>query len=193
MIQKHYDLIIAWANGAKIEFKEPNGNWSEAFYPSWDINTEYRLLDPYRALKEAAEDPNKEIRCGFNESWSDQNDWEWIFPPGLYEIRDKIRNEVDPYKDLKEAACDPGKEISFLDIDGRWSDWFGDECWAFDFPVDHYRIRDKPKKVKMWQWIYRNTYSKEVYVTSYFRQEASITSGVEVIGPALWTQIEVEA
>jgi len=46
--QKHKDLIIAWANGAEIEFRHkvisPVGGWSSVVgCPSWDAQTEYRL------------------------------------------------------------------------------------------------------------------------------------------------------
>jgi len=47
MKHKHADTIIAWANGAEIEFRFPlnTGNWSdwEASTPSWDEEFEYRV------------------------------------------------------------------------------------------------------------------------------------------------------
>jgi len=44
MKHKHYDMILAWANGAKIETRLNGGGWSELTNPSWDgKNTEYRI------------------------------------------------------------------------------------------------------------------------------------------------------
>lgn len=41
---KHADVIIAWANGEAIEYKNlPDGRWYEIKYPHWDDETEYRI------------------------------------------------------------------------------------------------------------------------------------------------------
>lgn len=43
-LHKHYDLILAWAAGAKIQCKTGNNTWVDCFRsPEWDINTEYRI------------------------------------------------------------------------------------------------------------------------------------------------------
>lgn len=45
MRHKHADLIIAWAEGAIIQFKALYG-WVDLKYPhipTWNINTEYRI------------------------------------------------------------------------------------------------------------------------------------------------------
>lgn len=40
----HKDLIIAWANGAKIEYYcETNKQWFEINSPGWDEKTKYRI------------------------------------------------------------------------------------------------------------------------------------------------------
>ena len=42
--QKHADLIIAWANGAKIQFLDRNLNkWKDVDSPFWDLSTSYRI------------------------------------------------------------------------------------------------------------------------------------------------------
>src|SRR5690606_9423472 len=50
-------LIIAWANGAEIEFKYPNSDcWDMAKTPNWREDLEYRIKpqeDPYKELREA--------------------------------------------------------------------------------------------------------------------------------------------
>ena len=45
MKHKHADLIIAWANGAKIEWKYPGFEWEPCFQnkPDWAGNLEYRV------------------------------------------------------------------------------------------------------------------------------------------------------
>lgn len=42
---KHADLIIAWANGAKIECKQDYGVdvWMETSDPRWFVDIEYRI------------------------------------------------------------------------------------------------------------------------------------------------------
>ncbi len=42
----HKDLIIAWANGAKIEaFDRADEDWYDCRYPSWDTNIKYRIKE----------------------------------------------------------------------------------------------------------------------------------------------------
>ena len=41
---KHYDLILAWADGAKIQFRESGGtDWYDVTTPSWGQHTNYRI------------------------------------------------------------------------------------------------------------------------------------------------------
>lgn len=42
MKQKHYDLIVAWANGAEIEMLGEI-NWRSICNPAWYAETEYRI------------------------------------------------------------------------------------------------------------------------------------------------------
>jgi hypothetical protein len=44
MKHKHYDLIMAWANGAKIEAKI-GGEWYDLKYPVWKEETNFRIKD----------------------------------------------------------------------------------------------------------------------------------------------------
>jgi len=95
---KHADLIKAWADGAEAEFFNTfAGRWVETETPSWDINTKYRIKDPYRELKEAAADPEKQIRVAniANFPWRDAGTpWDWCLPVDQYEIRDKPKAKV---------------------------------------------------------------------------------------------------
>jgi hypothetical protein len=95
---KHYDLIVAWAAGNEIEYlNESDGRWYLASTPVWHGNNEYRIRDPYRELKEAAKDPNKEINLIKNKDgvtyedndWHSGDYWQFTEPPDWYVIRDK--------------------------------------------------------------------------------------------------------
>ena len=60
---KHADMIIAWANGAEIEYRlGPHERWSEAPSPRWYAGFEYRIKPPakkYRValFRHAGEEP----------------------------------------------------------------------------------------------------------------------------------------
>ena len=44
MKHKHYDCIVAWAEGAEIEFLSKfTGNFERATTPDWDEDTQYRI------------------------------------------------------------------------------------------------------------------------------------------------------
>ena len=44
---KHKDMIIAWANGAQIQFQSPlmkeNSEWENTWVPSWTEHLQYRV------------------------------------------------------------------------------------------------------------------------------------------------------
>ena len=51
---KHADVIIAWANGAKIEYrKSPEDIWSAAEFPGRYENYEYRVMPPAKKYRVA--------------------------------------------------------------------------------------------------------------------------------------------
>lgn len=49
---KHADVIIAWAEGAEIEYRDtPTSRWKKSSNPGWYENYEYRIkliTDKYR-------------------------------------------------------------------------------------------------------------------------------------------------
>lgn len=49
MKHKHYDLIMAWANGAEIQYKDYSGKWTDVSTPSWGMGDVYRIK-PKRPL-----------------------------------------------------------------------------------------------------------------------------------------------
>jgi len=120
------------------------------------------------------------------EHWQD-GIWEVSNPP-MWRDGEHYRVK-DPYHHhLKEAAADPTKQIRLIHSDWRDSDY----KWNWNFQPEDYEIRDKPKaKIKMWQWIYQEQ-SGAIYLTSSFTTEPSDFGDIKVIGPALWTEIEVE-
>lgn len=51
---KHADVIIAWAEGAEIEYrKSPQYIWNSAEYPGWYENYEYRVKPPAKKYRVA--------------------------------------------------------------------------------------------------------------------------------------------
>lgn len=40
---EHYDMIVAWANGEQIQFKNMRGKWETSISPSWSTGLEYRV------------------------------------------------------------------------------------------------------------------------------------------------------
>jgi hypothetical protein len=58
MKHKHYDLIVAWADGAKIQFKDYDSRWYVINNPMWHDSTEYRIKpEPQQELAQ----PNIQI------------------------------------------------------------------------------------------------------------------------------------
>ena len=44
MKHKYYDLIMAWANGFKIELQDIyTPDWHPIEYPAWDVTRNYRI------------------------------------------------------------------------------------------------------------------------------------------------------
>jgi hypothetical protein len=46
MKHKHYDMIVAWAGGAQIQWKDPKDDepWCDIQVPSWGEDFEYRIV-----------------------------------------------------------------------------------------------------------------------------------------------------
>ena len=43
MKHKHADLIHAWADGAKIQYQNFDGSWSDSINPTWEESVTYRI------------------------------------------------------------------------------------------------------------------------------------------------------
>ena len=46
---KHYELIVAWASGAQVEYRGRNG-WVEDCHPCWGIGNKYRIKPAQKKL-----------------------------------------------------------------------------------------------------------------------------------------------
>lgn len=122
---KHKDLIIAWANGAEIQYRFLTDNeWRDTKNPSWNSNIYiYRVKpeeDPYRELKETYAE-GKTIQVKTTSGWRDLNDEgspNWFLDVNQY----RIKPEEDPFKELKEAYA-AGKTIQVFTDEFGWSDW----------------------------------------------------------------------
>ena len=43
MKHKHYEMIVAWAEGKQIQIQDIDGMWSDMQYPAWGLGSEYRI------------------------------------------------------------------------------------------------------------------------------------------------------
>lgn len=43
MKHKHYDCIVAWAEGKTIQIRETSGDWEDIDNPSWVNGCQYRI------------------------------------------------------------------------------------------------------------------------------------------------------
>ena len=43
MKHKHYECIVAWAEGKTIQLKRIDGSWSDTLDPAWAFDFEYRI------------------------------------------------------------------------------------------------------------------------------------------------------
>jgi hypothetical protein len=77
MKHKHYDLIVAWANGKKIEARLNGGEWHELSTPAWNgIDTEYRIKpephpDFVKRFYLDSLDSHPFVKCRFYETHKD--------------------------------------------------------------------------------------------------------------------------
>lgn len=75
---KHADVIIAWAEGAEIEFKvQATGDWRKTDTPSWLEGWEYRIKPPAKKYRVALLDDNGTSYTGTADTQKDA---------GFYEI-----------------------------------------------------------------------------------------------------------
>ena len=51
MKHTHYDLIIAWANGAQIQYKNSFGDWGTTPNPPFYKDTKYRVMKEPKKVK----------------------------------------------------------------------------------------------------------------------------------------------
>lgn len=98
---KHYKEIMAWANGTKIEERNPNvdhlvdlyfnpiytdNDWHVTNHPKWIDSFEYRVYDPLRGVKEAFEE-GKDIW------YFDEHKDEWVLINNSSPLEEKFIDE----------------------------------------------------------------------------------------------------
>ena len=149
-----------WENWEWRWSSSTSGHWvkAEASDIEWDLEIDYRRIDPYRELKEA-QMRGKTIQVQTTDHgtcWGDRCYpccIYWDLPPDRY----RVKPEADPYKHLREAQ-ERGEPIECRQSDGEYRSF---ESYKFNFnqPIGYYRIkppeyncRVKPKTVKKWQW-----------------------------------------
>ena len=80
-MNKHRELIKAWADGAKIQVKNPcDGFWGDAPHPSWEEDCEYRIKpEEFKWQKE-----KDHWEKGGEIEYKNQKTGEWITYPFRY-------------------------------------------------------------------------------------------------------------
>ena len=98
MKRKHYDEIIAWANGAKIQSKpEFSDNWTDDNLPSWyPLGVDYRI------------NPN-------------EGEWHWICLYGMSKKQKKAALQiVEMFAEVKGIEFAEGSPKCEKTLDGKW-------------------------------------------------------------------------
>lgn len=103
---KHYDLIVAWAEGHEIEYlDDSNGKWLLLeVQPSWYSSKQYRIRDEYHELKQALKD-GKTIQMYDDCEWVDVDEpfrLKWDSPVSRYRIKPEPTYKPFVFTDAKE-------------------------------------------------------------------------------------------
>jgi len=122
-----------------------SGHWvkAEASDIEWDLEIDYRRIDPYRELKEA-QMRGKTIQVQTTDHgtcWGDRCYpccIYWDLPPDRY----RVKPEADPYKHLREAQ-ERGEVIQERDLLFK-TQWI--EYESSEFPREPNRYRIKPEE-----------------------------------------------
>jgi len=107
----HYKEIKAWADGAKIEILCANNSWVlSTGNPTWFLDTQHRVYDEYRELREAYESGKTIQYSDYDDDWGDI--YEPIFDSEIacYRIKPtRVKKWQWVYKDLlKETVITRG-------------------------------------------------------------------------------------
>ena len=135
MSHKHKDLIIAWANGAKIEVFDPSlDEWCPSSYPSWLEENSYRLKKKESTYDDPTDDIDEILDC-FNfekvKKVMDFLNWEWFGSNGVPEIYE-LRQHARKLMNTAVTEC----------IKSKHQDYFT-ECGGFRVECNKYE--DDPK------------------------------------------------
>lgn len=74
MKHKHAEMIKAWADGAKIQFRD-SGQWWDTDEPSWNLNFKYRIKPELQedVVKKFYLESNATLGLRFSEAYSDMD------------------------------------------------------------------------------------------------------------------------
>lgn len=167
---KHKDLIIAWANGHEIQiFSRPNDKWVDC-YPSWCLNSEYRIRpdtikaytapvksvkeDPYKELKEAYKS-GKQIEYKYSYGWDSASCLLFVqnvdpiallknHPPEKYRIKEEVKRKLVPFtwEDREQLR---GKWVRNKKSSSEFVLQFLNEngsAWTWQYMLDHFEFID---------------------------------------------------
>lgn len=138
---KWADVIIAWANGAEIEFKSNSHGWIPCPNPCWNLDPEsqYRIKpNKYQHLFDAIKEGMTIQYKSRDGNWYDCLDESLFIPTMEYRIKpNKHQHLIDAHKQ--------GKTIQYKLDDGQWYDIINDHPLFYD--DIEYRIKHKYQDV----------------------------------------------
>lgn len=157
-MNKHRELIKAWADGAKIQVKNPYGFWCDAPNPSWDEGFEYRIKPEEFKWQKEKDHWEKGGTIQYltieTKEWVDflweksQPNWyqfEWRIKPIPkieYSLNEEVRDEIESILDCFDFA----KVLETMNA-LNWSWWFTDgvpEIWDLRKEARH-RLKEAVK------------------------------------------------
>jgi hypothetical protein len=165
---KHYYAIRAYADGWKIEYlTSSNNKWYPSEYPEFAKNLAYRVVPDedgwlpwYGGECPVAAGTMVDVRyrrvlVEEKAAYAHLSRWEHLpCDDDIVAYRIVEEAKVDPYAELRAAAKDPNKEIAIRGHEVTLG-WHSGKYWKFDYPVENYVVRDKPKvkKIKLLAWL----------------------------------------
>ncbi len=151
---KHAEAIKAWADGKDVEFRNPSVSlaWGPLEspgqtlkFPAFVEKWEYRVVDPYRHLREALRE-GKTLEYLCRGKWVPLRGVDGAEPERTFHLPPEQYRVVDPYRHLREAEA-AGKTIQFCTA-GGWFDFLSGPP-RYDFPPERYRVKPEPVETKV--------------------------------------------
>ena len=113
--RKHYDLIIAWANGADIQYYSEYYNcWINTKYPTFDDSTNFRLAPKPHIHQELIDAYNQGAKIQYYSKSYKQ--WQDIIDPSWYEDSE-YRIKKTPEEVYSESLEKHKQNLNFGTVD----------------------------------------------------------------------------